>query len=138
VVVDTDSRTPRIVEMTIRAGSADGMSAITMPSIDLAGVVRALSAGVLAAEPVAAPTADSASDPAPPAVVVEDSHSADAPREPAARSRRGDRPYRQMPPADDLRAVFERVGTVTAMAAHYGVPRHTAQGWMSRLRKMSG
>jgi hypothetical protein len=40
--------------------------------------------------------------------------------------------------ADDLRAAFERVGTITALAAHDDVPRHTAQGWMSRLRTMSG
>lgn len=138
VVVETGSPTPRIVEMTIRAASADGMSPVTMPSIDLAGVVRALSAGVRAAEPAAASTAHPAPDPARPAVVGEASDSADVPQEPTAPARRSDRPYRQMPPADDLRAVFEQVGTVTAMAAHYDVPRHTAQGWMNRLRKMSG
>lgn len=42
------------------------------------------------------------------------------------------RVYRRTP--DDLAAVFERVGTVAGIAAHYQVPRYTAQGWVSRLR----
>jgi hypothetical protein len=40
--------------------------------------------------------------------------------------------YRRMP--DDLAAVFEKAGTVAAIAEHYQVPRHTAQGWVGRLR----
>jgi hypothetical protein len=137
VVVETASRTPRIVEMTIRASSVNGVSAVTMPSIDLEGVVRALSAGVRAAEPASASTAHPTPSSAP-TMVVEASDAADASRGPEAPARRSDRPYRQMPPAEDLQAVYDRVGTVTGMAAHYGVPRHTAQGWMARLRKMSG
>jgi hypothetical protein len=130
VVVETGSSTPRIVEMTIRASSTDGRSAVTMPSIDLAGVVHALSAGIRPADSAAAPTVA-------PATVVDAPGAADVPQEPAGTAREN-RPYRQMPPAEDLKAVHERVGTVTALAAHYGVPRHTAQGWMTRLRKMSG
>ncbi|MFS8478165.1 MAG: hypothetical protein FWJ93_04195 [Micromonosporaceae bacterium] len=43
------------------------------------------------------------------------------------------RAYRRMP--EDIVAVFRRTGSVTATARHYGVPRHTAQGWVGRLRK---
>jgi transposase len=35
---------------------------------------------------------------------------------------------------DDLAAVYKRVGGATAIAEHYGVPRHTVQGWLRRLR----
>lgn len=42
------------------------------------------------------------------------------------------RVYRRTP--DDLAAVFAQVGTVAGIAAHYQVPRYTAQGWVSRLR----
>ena len=42
------------------------------------------------------------------------------------------RVYRRTP--GDLAAVFEQVGTVAGIAAHYQVPRYTAQGWVSRLR----
>jgi hypothetical protein len=42
------------------------------------------------------------------------------------------RAYRRMP--EDLAAVFNRVGGASAIAHHYGVPRHTVQGWLRRLR----
>ncbi|MFG1611062.1 hypothetical protein [Actinoplanes sp. NPDC049265] len=44
----------------------------------------------------------------------------------------GGRVYRVSP--DDLAAVFEQIGTAAGVAAHYQVPRHTAQGWIRRLR----
>lgn len=56
-------------------------------------------------------------------------HRAAATPAPAAQT---GRVYRRTP--DDLAAVLERVGTVAGVAAHYQVPRHTAQGWVSRLR----
>jgi hypothetical protein len=52
----------------------------------------------------------------------------------AASTERG-RVYRRTP--GDLATVVERVGpvgTVAGVAAHYQVPRYTAQGWVSRLR----
>ncbi len=47
----------------------------------------------------------------------------------------GGRVYRRTP--DDLAAIFEQVGTVAGVAAHYEVPRYTAQGWVGRLRATS-
>jgi len=49
-----------------------------------------------------------------------------------ARGAGGGRAYRRMP--DDLATVYQRVGGATAVAEHYGVPRHTVQGWLRRLR----
>jgi hypothetical protein len=43
------------------------------------------------------------------------------------------RAYRRMP--DDIIEVFHQAGGATALARHYGVPRHTAQGWLRRLRQ---
>jgi hypothetical protein len=43
-----------------------------------------------------------------------------------------------MPDAEEVRAVYEAAGTVTGVAEHYGVPRHTAKGWIGRLRKLNG
>jgi hypothetical protein len=40
------------------------------------------------------------------------------------------RVYRRMP--DDFAAVYQQAGTPAAVAAHYEVPRHTAQGWIRR------
>jgi len=50
----------------------------------------------------------------------------------AAMADRETRAYRRMP--DDVVAVFQQAGGVTRTAEHYGVPRHTAQGWIRRLR----
>jgi hypothetical protein len=51
----------------------------------------------------------------------------------AAEAESGARVYRRLP--DDFVAVYESVGGATAAAAHYGVPRHTVQGWLRRLRQ---
>jgi hypothetical protein len=45
----------------------------------------------------------------------------------------GERAYRRAP--DDLPQAFQQAGGVTAVARHYGVPRHTAQSWVRRLRQ---
>jgi hypothetical protein len=66
-------------------------------------------------------------------------------RAPSVRSRAGSsrggatepdsdsRAYRRLP--DDFVAVYENVGGATATARFYGVPRHTVQGWLRRLRQ---
>jgi hypothetical protein len=42
------------------------------------------------------------------------------------------RAYRRTP--EDIVAVFTQAPSATALARHYGVPRHTVQGWLRRLR----
>jgi hypothetical protein len=51
----------------------------------------------------------------------------------AAATRTAGRVYRRTPA--DLAARFAETGSVTGLAAHYGVPRHTAQGWVNRMRQ---
>jgi hypothetical protein len=43
------------------------------------------------------------------------------------------RAYRRMP--DDFAAVYRQAGSASAVAEHYQVPRHTANGWIRRLRE---
>lgn len=43
------------------------------------------------------------------------------------------RAYRRMP--DDFAAVYQQAGSAAAVAEHYQVPRHTANGWIRRLRE---
>ncbi|MEV1333169.1 hypothetical protein AB0J20_26760 [Micromonospora costi] len=43
------------------------------------------------------------------------------------------RVYRRSP--SDLESVYQQAGSVTAVADHYNVPRHTAQGWIRTLRR---
>jgi hypothetical protein len=40
-----------------------------------------------------------------------------------------------MPPAEEVLAAYERAGSLSGLAQHYQVPRHTIQGWASRLRR---
>lgn len=45
----------------------------------------------------------------------------------------GGRVYRRSP--SDLESVYQQAGSVAAVADHYNVPRHTAQGWIRTLRR---
>jgi hypothetical protein len=50
-----------------------------------------------------------------------------------ARAAQGNgRAYRRTP--EDIVTVFNQAPSATALARHYGVPRHTVQGWLRRLR----
>jgi pyruvate/2-oxoglutarate dehydrogenase complex dihydrolipoamide acyltransferase (E2) component len=53
-------------------------------------------------------------------------------RKTAAPAPTGGRVYRRMP--EDFTAVYQQAGTAAAIADHYGVPRHTAQGWIRRVK----
>jgi hypothetical protein len=44
----------------------------------------------------------------------------------------GGRQYRRMP--EDFPAVYQQTSSASALAEHYGVPRHTAQGWIRRVK----
>ncbi|HCT80044.1 MAG TPA: hypothetical protein DGT23_26455 [Micromonosporaceae bacterium] len=46
-----------------------------------------------------------------------------------------DRAYRRMPDPAEVKATYLASRTITGVAEHYGVPTHTAQGWVSRLRR---
>jgi hypothetical protein len=57
-----------------------------------------------------------------------------AARRRATTSEGATRPYRRMPEATEVLAAYQRIGTITGLAEHYGVPRHTATAWARRLR----
>jgi hypothetical protein len=46
----------------------------------------------------------------------------------------GRRAYRRMPEAGDVLTAYRETGGTTALARYFGVPRHTATGWLRRLR----
>lgn len=54
---------------------------------------------------------------------------------PAPATAKTGRAYRRMPDPNDVKNTYLRSRTITGVAAHYGVPTHTAQGWISRLRR---
>lgn len=61
--------------------------------------------------------------------------SASAKKTAKAAARSGERVYRRMP--EDFAAVYGQTGSTAAIADHYSVPRHTAQGWVRRIRAMN-
>lgn len=108
VEVSTDPAGARVTELTVHAPDG-GLSRDKLPVIDYQTLVAALN-------PRRA--TDPAASPAPP----------------AASARAATRAYRRMPEARKVVAVWRKGRNVMAVANHFGVPRHTATGWLRRLR----
>jgi hypothetical protein len=178
VRVDLAAAGPRITELTVRAGTGDGLVPGEVPGVDLGRLLRAIapSSGPAAvrpsaAEPGAAEPAATQPAVAQPAVAestaVEQvvvgsattrkqttakqttakqttAKQATAPKTTAARKRTAsrtvasaegtgrNRAYRRAP--GDVVEVYSQAPSAAALASHYGVPRHTVQGWLRRLR----
>jgi hypothetical protein len=158
--VDTAPGGARITELTVR--SADGGS---LPSNYLAGVdLQALIAAL--PSPTSAAASSASSGASPPVTTGTGQRAAPdtGPSRPRARTtdRRnraantasrarqgtvgaraaagqpaaGRRAYRRMPEAREILDAYHAAGGTTALARHFDVPRHTASGWLRRLRSM--
>jgi len=46
----------------------------------------------------------------------------------------GRRAYRRMPEANEVATAYRQAGSASGVAEHFDVPRHTAAGWIRRLR----
>jgi hypothetical protein len=154
VRVDVTDNAARITELLVKAAGANGLAAQQLPAVDLDLLLRAI-------QPAGAPAAVRGSRRS--VTTAESTSEASAPRRRTANRRQrgakaaagkageapakaakatraaakksasaGERAYRRAP--DDLVQVFSDLGGVTAVAQHYGVPRHTAQSWVRRLR----
>lgn len=135
--VDTSSGEPRITEVSIRSTTPDGLPTGAAPVVDLELLVRALTTRTR--EPNSTPAAVTVvrTTPGSPPAASEPDSLRPAPSRETSANRSG-RTYRRMPDTAEVLTVYERIGTVTGMAKHFGVPRHTAQGWMARIRKQGG
>lgn len=155
-----DADVSRIIEIAIRSAEPGGLSQGAFPQIDLHAIAQVLLSGAAVGqqEPAIAGGPETTPDgPGRPPLPLPDEEAVSVGsdrvttrrrslRRPAAGGggpattapREGSgRAYRRMPDAEEVLAVYEKVGTVTGVAGHYGVPRHTAQGWMGRIRKAS-
>jgi hypothetical protein len=163
IQVDTGSGSARITELTVRAADGGGMSAHQLSAVNLDALIAALSPTAPASPSVitaAAPTvqphvvaeADAGvSEPAsaPASGRARKSARKSAAKKAPSRTRQakaekaatgatatGRRAYRRMPEASEVLDAYRQVGGTTALARHFGVPRHTATGWLRRLRSM--
>jgi len=165
VKVDDSDGTPRVVEVAVRAADGRPLSG-RLPSFDLDLLAQALRSattnGVMvepamdgaaaAGDEFAGGFSDDGEDSRQPASTAEPRSSTrtrkmlaqkttakragQATKTPTRAVTTRARAYRKMP--DDLSETFASSGSVAAVAAHYGVPRHTAQGWIGRLRRAEG
>ncbi|MBM0239210.1 hypothetical protein JNW88_22440 [Micromonospora sp. ATA32] len=79
---------------------------------------------------------------APREIVARSQHTVSQPQSPSSPAvsagvapTRTDRAYRRMPDPAELKDIYLFNRTITGVAQHYGVPTHTAQGWITRLRR---
>lgn len=155
--VDDSGTVARIVEFSVKATEGRSLSTGALPGIDLDLLLRSLRPASEGGKPGSAMEATAATaatyrtDGSQATRGVRGNAKRPATGEPVdtgqstgsetERQRRpastvsGARAYRRMP--DDLAATYAAVGSVTALAAHYGVPRHAAQGWIGRMRRQA-
>ncbi|GAA4732582.1 helix-turn-helix domain-containing protein [Phytohabitans rumicis] len=153
VRVDTSTGQTRITELTVRAASGGGLAPADLPPVDLDLLVRALT-GPMPAQALPPTAAAAEPEAAEEATVV--APAAPAPRrrarKAATRARKataakktaakkataqkatGTRAYRRMPEPEEVMDAYRRTGSITAVAEHFDVPRHTVAGWARRLR----
>jgi hypothetical protein len=150
--IDTSSDQVRITEVTVRAASGDGLAAADLPLLDLELLVRAVTTAapaqalpaVAQAEPIAARTGldpvqaprrrirkTAARASKTPGIKATRKEAVKATKKAAAESARA---YRRMPEPGQVMEVYNQAGSITAVAEHFGVPRHTVDGWARRLR----
>jgi hypothetical protein len=138
--LDVTGGAATLTDVHLHAGA--GLSAGQLPAIDYALLLRAVGqeTGAPAKATAARKAAGRGRQPAkrtrraaPAAAEPTRATRSRAAAKKAARSGGTDgRAYRRMP--EDLTGVYKRIGGTTAVAEHYGVPRHTVQGWLRRLR----
>jgi len=166
IQVDTATGSPRITELTVRPADGTGLSPDQLPLVDLPALILALTppaTQAIAAAPVAetaaiaaAPTRSRPTRSRPAKATATAQSTRGSRRRAAAEERstptrgrrrgtaaadagtesRSGRAYRKMPEQDQVVAAYQQSGSVTAVAEHFGVPRHTATGWLRRLRSM--
>jgi len=150
VRLDVSSGKPRVRELIVRSGEGP-TTASELANIDFAMLVRAFGGTSDTAVAGADRAAARVPEPALSGRSGRAQRTTEAPARgraarpaPERRERReadrggpvGARAYRRMPDPDEAFAVYQELGTITNLAEHYGVPRHTAQGWATRLRRM--
>jgi hypothetical protein len=160
--VDTSSGQARIVELSVRAPDGSGLTPGQLPAVNIDQMIAA----VTPSQPAALGAAPAEAQPrqrraAAGRRATSGTRTASGTRAKAGRSAaqaptrsrqarsvqaraakateqpaRTGRAYRRMPEAEELVAAYREAGGTTAVAKQYGVPRHTATGWIRRLRRL--
>jgi len=160
VRIDIEGGDPAVTEVIMRAPEGSRLAGSSVPYVDFEMLLRAfiprtgLVDRPLPAEnrpepphrsTTATPRATAAKEPRDGVAKAARSGAAKAPRASAAKAPRtgaaghgglqAGRVYRRSPDPAELEAAYNETGTISGVAEHFGVPVHTAQGWISRLRR---
>jgi hypothetical protein len=134
VRVETVDGALTVKEITVRAPDSAGLVGDEILDVDYDLLLRALSPDASRARS-AAGGADRG-DPGSPSPAAPPS------RRGRPAGRRGAQPhlppgraYRRAPEPAELEQVYAETGSIAGVAEHFEVPVHTAQGWVSRLRR---
>lgn len=143
VRIETGDGHPVVRELTVRAPESAGLTG-ELPYVDFDVLLQAFIPPPGRGRGVAAVGAAASVTPTAEATGAEPPRAAPKPP-PRSTERSGDRSrlsrlaaaraYRRAPEFSELEAVYERVGSISGVAAHFDVPVHTAQGWISRMRR---
>jgi hypothetical protein len=138
VRVEIDNGRSTVTELIMRAPDGSGLANGELPYVDFETLLRAFVPKAAAAEP--APRQRPARKTVPKAVpkkAAATSRSTGRTRSAKAKVTHlpAGRAYRRAPQVEELEAVYAETGSITGVAKHFGVPAHTAQGWISRLRR---
>jgi hypothetical protein len=134
--VKTAPGSARITELTVKAAGGGGLSPDELSAVDLDALIAAVAptgTATLTAVPTEVPAQRSGRRGA---GKTADAKLADAKLASGVLPDTGRRAYRRMPEVDEVLDAYRRVGGTTALARYFGVPRHTATGWLRRLRSM--
>jgi hypothetical protein len=154
--VDTTKAGAVVTELTVRAPEGGGLGSNQLPVIDFAQLIAALTpprqtaiAGTAAPRAHVTPAQAAAEAPAGRRNGTTGRAKAAGRKAPAQKATRartranktttretanGRRAYRRMPDAAEVAAAYRQAGSASGVAEYFDVPRHTAAGWIRRLR----
>ncbi|HEV2375433.1 MAG TPA: hypothetical protein VGS19_25135, partial [Streptosporangiaceae bacterium] len=150
VHIDVQGDQVLVRELTLRAPKGAALADAETPYVDFELLLKAFvrpdsaasAAPAAAAQPGAAAHKETAPreeaaphTPAPRRAVPANSAPGKQAAPESARRVGPGRSYRRAPDPDVLAAVYEETNSIAGVAERFGVPTHTAQGWISRLRQ---
>jgi hypothetical protein len=147
VRVDTDSGRPSVREVNMLAPEGSSLVGGKLPYVDFEILLRAFvpepgstrstsdtTPAVSAKAPAPQRTATPTEKPATPKA-TRNNRAAASQSTPRTSHLGTGRAYRRAPSLAELEAAYAETGSITGVANRFDVPVHTAQGWISRMRR---
>lgn len=137
VRVDSAGGAAVVKELTFKSAEDAPLAGAELPYVDFETLLRAFVPADDAQAPRQAPAGAAPGRAAPARRPAAKARSARAgqPRDRAVNPLQAGRAYRRAPDLATLEAAYMETGSINGLAQRFGVPVHTAQGWVSRMRR---